>query len=46
MKTLTNKVAFFAGSHASSVRVVFFVLTIALFILTAGAAEASGTVGC
>lgn len=46
MKTLTNNATLFAGKHANSIRVVLFVLTLALFIFAAGAAEASGTVGC
>lgn len=45
MKTLTSSVATFALKHASTIRVVVVVFTLAMFIFAAGAAEAAGTVG-
>jgi hypothetical protein len=45
MKTLSTNVVSFALKHANTIRVVVVVMTLAMFIFAAGAAEAGGTVG-
>ncbi|MEN6572180.1 MAG: hypothetical protein ABFD24_10095 [Anaerolineaceae bacterium] len=45
MHTLTSKAACFAMQHANTIRIVLVVMTLAMFIFAAGAAEAAGTVG-
>ena len=45
MKTLSSNVATFALKHANTLRVVLVVMTLAMFIFAAGAAEAGGIVG-
>lgn len=45
MHTLTSNVARFALKHANTIRIALVVLTIAMFIFAAGAAECGGTVG-
>jgi hypothetical protein len=45
MKTLSSNVATFTLKHANTLRVVLVVMTLAMFIFTAGAADCGGTVG-
>lgn len=45
MKSISNKVVFFAGKLSSNVRLVVFLLTLVLFVLAAGAPSATGSVG-
>ena len=45
MNTLPSTVACFAMKHANTIRIVVMVVTLAMFIFAAGAAEAAGTVG-
>ncbi len=45
MKTITSKIVLFTAKYGTKARLVTFILTLAMFILAAGAPDATGSVG-
>jgi hypothetical protein len=45
MKTISREVVLFSTKFGSKIRVITFIITLVLFILAAGAPQATGSVG-